>query len=182
MKKIFWTVLLCVCIGVILVMIFERQNNSEIQVEPFMTFSSTAFANNTFIPSNFTCDGSNERPELSWGNLPEGTKSLAIIVDDPDAPNGDFVHWIIWNIDPLKQTNISKEVPNEAIEGITGFGKSGWGGPCPSAGVHRYFFKLYALDDVLDLESKTTKVDLEGAIQGHILGETSFIGLYEKIK
>ena len=114
--------------------------------------------------------------------MPEGTKSLAIIVDDPDAPNGDFVHWIIWNIDPLKQTNISKEVPNEAIEGITGFGKSGWGGPCPPAGVHRYFFKLYALDGVLDLDSKTTKVDLEGAIQGHILGETSFIGLYEKIK
>ena len=182
MKKIFWTVLLCVCIGVILVMIFERQNNSKIQVEPFMTFTTSAFANNTLIPSNFTCDGLNARPELSWGNLPEGTESLAIIVDDPDAPNGDFVHWTIWNIDPSNQSGISDAIPDGAIEGVTGFGESGWIGPCPPSSMHRYFFKLYALDSFLNLEEKSNKADLIESMDGHILGETSFIGLYERTK
>ncbi len=182
MKKIVWAVILCICVGAILVMIFAKQNNSQIRVEPFMTFSSTAFANNTSIPSDFTCDGQNLRPDLSWSNLPEGTVSLAIIVDDPDAPSGDFVHWTIWNIDPSKQNGISSELPSEATEGITGFGDSGWRGPCPPSGAHRYFFKLYALDSNLVLSGESTKATLVEAMEGHILGETSFVGLYQRMK
>lgn len=180
MKRIVWAVIFCICIGAILVMIFTKQNNSRIQVEPFMTFSSNAFANNDFISSEFTCDGKNLRPDLQWSNLPENTQSLAIIVDDPDAPNGDFVHWIAWNIDPSKQDGITSELPSEATEGVTGFGDNGWKGPCPPSGVHRYFFKLYALDSILQLDGNATKVKLLEAMSGHILGETSFVGLYER--
>ena len=105
--------------------------------------------------------------------------SLALIVDDPDAPAGDWVHWTVWNISP-ETVEITEGSPPSGVEGTTDFGKTGWGGPCPPSGTHRYFFKLYALDQELDLDSSATKSEIETAITGHVLDKAELVGLYER--
>lgn len=148
--------------------------------------TSSAFKHNANIPQKFTCQGEDVSPALSWGQAPEGTQSIALICDDPDAPMGTWVHWVLWNL-PAETTsleeNISKSdsLDNGAQQGITDFKRVGYGGPCPPPGnAHRYFFKLYALDTQLNLSNKATKADLEKAMEGHILANGELIGLYKR--
>src|SRR5687767_8760179 len=131
------------------------------------------------IPDEFTCDGANAVPTLTWSPVPAGTKSLALIVDDPDAPRRDFVHWIVWNIDP----NVGKLDGSNAdqfVNGRNGFGNVGWGGPCPPHGdeAHRYVFHLYALDRLLDLQRGADRAALEQALEGHVLARGELVARY----
>ncbi|MFI5154044.1 MAG: YbhB/YbcL family Raf kinase inhibitor-like protein [Chitinophagales bacterium] len=142
-----------------------------------MRISSKAFENNEFIPVKYTCDGLNVSPPLDIDHVPLDARSLAIIVDDPDAPTGIWVHWVIWNI-PI--THHVKENEAHGIQGTNDFRKHGYGGPCPPNGTHRYFFKIYALDRLLDLHSNSGKAELEKAMSGHILGFGELIGLYAR--
>src|SRR3989344_9303767 len=137
-----------------------------------MKLTSTVFGNNGNIPAKYTCDGEDINPSLSIADIPQGTKSLCLIVDDPDAPAGDCVHWTVWNIAPHTNEIEENSVPSGAVEGTTGFGKTGWGGPCPPSGTHRYQFKLYALDAVLGLDSSATKKDVLAALESHVLAKT----------
>ena len=147
--------------------------------------TSSAFEEGRFIPSKYTCDGENISPPLKWSNLPKGTKSLAMISDDPDAPIGTWVHWVIYNI-PSSISEFEESIPtdkellNGAKQGINDFKKIGYGGPCPPSGAHRYFFKLYALDLELKLEPGVTKTDLLKAMEGHILEMGQLMGTYQR--
>ncbi len=142
--------------------------------------SSTAFQNNGFIPSKYTCDGRDINPPLAIENVPPGTKSLALIVDDPDAPMGTWVHWVCWNIAPNIKEIKENDTPGGAAAGLNDFKRQSYGGPCPPSGTHRYFFKLYALDTALDLPSGAKKADVEKAMKGHIIAQTQIIGLYKR--
>jgi Raf kinase inhibitor-like YbhB/YbcL family protein len=144
-----------------------------------MKLTSPAFENNQEIPSEYTCDGADISPELNIGDVPENAKSLALIMDDPDAPGGTWVHWVVWNIPPDTK-KIAKDAEPEGIQGTTSFGKQGYGGPCPPSGTHRYIFKLYALDTTLDLEEGSDKKELEAAMQGHIIEKTELTGPYKR--
>lgn len=148
---------------------------------------SSAFREGEIIPSKYTSDGENISPPLGWINAPNGTKSFALINDDPDAPAGDWVHWVIYNIPAgiheLKEGASSKKLlPKEAIEGITDFHKTGYNGPCPPTGIHRYYFKLYALDAVLHLQAGVTKMQLLNAMKGHLVSQAALIGKYKRQK
>ncbi|HVX25056.1 MAG TPA: YbhB/YbcL family Raf kinase inhibitor-like protein [Parafilimonas sp.] len=139
--------------------------------------SSSAFKNGEFIPAKYTCEGENISPELSIKNIPQNTKSLALIVDDPDAPLRTWVHWIIWNI-PV--THHIKENDVHGKEGLNDFQIHRYSGPCPPKGVHHYFFKVYALDDLLDLPGNIRKGELEKAMSDHIIGFGELVGLYKR--
>jgi Raf kinase inhibitor-like YbhB/YbcL family protein len=145
-----------------------------------MKLTSPIFNNNQPIPSKYTCDGENVNPPLSISEVPENAKSLVLIVDDPDAPMGTWVHWTLWNIDPKITEIAENSVPLNAVQGKTSFGNNKYGGPCPPSGTHRYFFKLYALDNTLTLSSSSTKGDLEKAMEGHIIEKTELIWLYSR--
>ena len=144
-----------------------------------LSIKSSAFENNKLIPSKYTCDGDDTSPPLTVEAIPEGTKSLALILDDPDAPMGTWVHWVVWNIPPINKID-EHTVPG--IEGINSFRKHSYGGPCPPSGTHRYFFKVYALDTKLNLSPTSLKEDLEKAMQGNILAEGKLIGLYRRTR
>ena len=145
-----------------------------------LQITSPAFQNNDNIPSKYMCDGSDINPALVIENCPPGTKSLALICDDPDAPMGTWVHWVIWNIPPSVKEIKENTVPQGAVEGMNDFRRHRYGGPCPPSGTHRYFFKVYALDTMLTINPNSTKVDLEKAMQGHILAQGQLIGLYKR--
>lgn len=145
-----------------------------------INIESTAFNNNEDIPAKYTCDGDNINPELVFSEIPSDAVSLVLIVDDPDAPGGTWVHWTVWNIDPGTTGIPENSVPGGSVEGNTDFGVPGYGGPCPPSGTHRYFFKLYALDTILDLATTATASDIENAMQGHVLGSAELIGLYSR--
>ncbi len=142
--------------------------------------SSPAFQNNSFIPDKFTCKGNDINPELDISGIPQNAKSMALIVDDPDAPSGIWVHWIAWNIPLVEKISENSILPTGAVQGITSAGTKGYHGPCPPYGTHRYFFKLYALDSKLELPKTSTKKELENAMNSHILGQAQLIGLYSK--
>lgn len=142
-----------------------------------LTITSPAFKHGKSIPARYTCDGNNINPPLQIAGIPKETASLALIVDDPDAPKGVWVHWLLWNIKP---THEIRENSIPGTEGISDFKQHHWGGPCPPAGVHRYFFKVYALDSLLDLESSSVKSRLEAAMAGHILAQGELVGLYSR--
>ena len=146
-----------------------------------MQLSSSAFGNQASIPSKYTCDGANISPPLRIESLPENTKSLAIIAHDPDAPGGDFIHWVVWNIEPNVKEIPENSIASPSVEGVTSFGSVGYGGPCPPSGNHRYVFTLYALDRMLDLDT-ADKTQLKTAMDGHILETAQLIGLYERKK
>ncbi len=150
-----------------------------------MNLESSAFSDNGLIPSKYTCDRENISPPLSWDNPPSGTKSFALIVDDPDAPMRTFVHWVLYNLPPetrqLPEAMLTQSQGSPiGIQGKNDFGKLGYGGPCPPSGTHRYFFKLYALDQELVLQSGATKAQLLKAMEGHILATTELIGRYSR--
>jgi len=154
-----------------------------------LTITSSAFAPNAAIPALYTCEGKDLSPPLAWTGAPAGTKSFALIVDDPDAPDPNapkmtWVHWVLYNIPPtaagLPEAVKSSELPSGTREGMNDWNRTGYGGPCPPIGRHRYFHKLYALDVVLPDLKRPTKADLERAIQGHALGQAVLIGTYQK--
>jgi Raf kinase inhibitor-like YbhB/YbcL family protein len=142
-----------------------------------MKISSPAFGTNQKIPKKYTCDGEDISPSLMIDEIPEGTETLALIVDDPDAPAGTWVHWVVFNI-PV--TNRIEEGEVTGNQGINDFRKERYGGPCPPSGTHRYFFKLYALDQELGLSEGASRRDVEAAMGGHILAQAELIGLYER--
>jgi Raf kinase inhibitor-like YbhB/YbcL family protein len=153
-----------------------------------LTISSTAFAPSGPIPSKYTCDGADTSPPLEWSGAPSGTRSFALIVDDPDAPDPAkpqrvYVHWVVFNIPPttskLAEGAAKGGLPPGASQGSNDWGKQTYGGPCPPIGRHRYFFKLYALDSVLELKNPT-KSQLEAAMNGHTLAQAQVIGTYQK--
>ncbi len=143
-----------------------------------MKIESPSFKNNEMIPSKYTCDGANVNPPLLISGTPEDAKSLVLIVDDPDAPSKTWVHWVVWNIDPNTKEIPENTIPKGAVEGMTDFGKQGYGGPCPPSGIHHYHFKIYALDITISLDSSASVVDIKEAMQGHILDSAELIGLY----
>lgn len=145
-----------------------------------MKFSSPAFPHEGIVPAQYTCDGMDVNPPFIIEGVPEGAKSLVLAVDDPDAPQGDWVHWTVWNIKPSTSRIEENSTPTGAVEGLTDFGRTGWGGPCPPSGTHRYQFKLYALDMTLSLGSIAKKRDLERTMDGHILDQAILIGLYQR--
>lgn len=145
-----------------------------------LQLASQAFAHNGMIPPEHTCDGTDRNPPLTIRNVPAKSRSLALIVDDPDAPSGTWVHWVVWNIGPGTTEIPANSVPGGALQGTNDFGKQSYGGPCPPSGTHRYFFKLYALDIPLSLKSGATKAQLEEAMKGHILEKTELLGLYRR--
>lgn len=148
-----------------------------------LVLKSSAFENGNNIPSKFTCDGENINPVFLIENVPAGAKSLVLIMDDPDATGGTtWDHWLLWNISAETKEILENSVPAGAIQGKTSWGRNEYGGPCPPKGSspHRYMFKLYALDTRLDLNSDSTKADLEKAIAGHILSQTVLTGLYNR--
>jgi Raf kinase inhibitor-like YbhB/YbcL family protein len=138
---------------------------------------SSAFKNNGLIPRMYTCDGEDVNPPLTIDGLPQGTKSLVLIVDDPDAPMGNWQHWNVWNITP---TNKIDENSVPGIEGLNDFGKHSYGGPCPPSGTHRYFFKVYALDIEISLPINSRKKHVEKAMSEHILAKGELVGLYKR--
>jgi Raf kinase inhibitor-like YbhB/YbcL family protein len=146
--------------------------------------SSAAFREGSAIPKKYTCDGEDVSPSLAWSGIPTAAKSLALIVDDPDAPVGVWVHWVIYNLLPTLTglpEGVSKtpSVQGLGLQGSNDFRKTGYNGPCPPRGKpHRYFFKLYALDSALDLKAGVTKADVEKAMKGHILASGQTIGTY----
>jgi Raf kinase inhibitor-like YbhB/YbcL family protein len=151
-----------------------------------MQLTSTAFVEGAPIPEKYTCDGPNSSPPLKWSGAPTGTKSLALIVDDPDAPSGTWVHWVLFDL-PAATNELpedlpkSQYVPGNAKQGLNDFRRLGYGGPCPPPGKpHRYFFKLYALDTALPLKPGTTKAEIERAMTGHVLAEAQLLGTYKR--
>ena len=143
-----------------------------------MQIKSEAFDNGMQIPANYTCDGPNVNPPLSFYDIPPESKSLAISVDDPDAPGGNFVHWLIWNIDPKTRDIKQDEVPQGSVQGKNGFGTEKYQGPCPPSGTHHYKFTLFALDTVIDLPHGSEEDQLLNILQGHILQEAVLTGTY----
>jgi hypothetical protein len=154
-----------------------------------LALTSTVFSNNGEIPSMYTCDGKDIAPPLQWAGLPEGTKSLALIVDDPDAPDPAaprmiWVHWVLYNLPAdsrgLPEAVTSEGLPDGTMEGKNDWGRTGYGGPCPPIGRHRYFHKLYALDSVLPDLNQPTKAALKAAMDGHVLEKAELVGTYQK--
>jgi Raf kinase inhibitor-like YbhB/YbcL family protein len=147
--------------------------------------TSSAFAEGGMIPKKYTSDGDNVSPPLSWESIPSGAQSIALITDDPDAPMGTWVHWVLYNL-PADVRSLAENVPAQekleygALQGINDFRKIGYGGPSPPSGVHRYFFKIYALDILLEAVPDMTKSMLLSAMEGHKLGEGLLIGRYER--
>jgi Raf kinase inhibitor-like YbhB/YbcL family protein len=144
-----------------------------------LTLTSPTFLNNETIPKKYTCDGENISPPLKIDAIPEGTQSLSLIVVDPDAPGRIWVHWLVWNIPPQFMEMPEGSPPPSSLQGVNDFGNETFGGPCPPPGVpHRYFFKLFALDTLLELGNGANKPILEKAMEGHIIAQTELIGLY----
>ena len=143
-----------------------------------MKLRSPAFEHEGFIPKKYSCDGDDISPPLEIDDLPEGAVALALVMDDPDAPGGTFDHWVAYDIEP--QATIPEGVDLLGTEGRNSWGRTGYGGPCPPGGTHRYFFTLYALDARLELASGATKEELRRALAGHVLVEDSLMGRYAR--
>ena len=146
-----------------------------------MKMTSSAFQEGANIPSKFTCDGADTSPPLQIADIPSGAKSLALIVDDPDAPSGLFTHWIVWNMTPQTSGIGEGSTPN-GVQGTNDFGKSGYGGPCPPSGTHRYYFKIFALDRELNLPFGAKRGQLDAAMKSHVVAQGELMGRYSRKK
>ena len=146
-----------------------------------MEVTSSAFKDGGDIPSKFSCDGANTSPPLQISDVPAAAKALALIVDDPDAPSGLFTHWIIWNLSPQTSTISEGSAPG-GVHGTNDFGKSGYGGPCPPSGTHRYYFRVFALDRKLDLANGAKRSQLDAAMKGHVTAQGELMGRYSRKK
>ncbi len=150
-----------------------------------MKLTSKAFDNKGIIPPQFTCDGQDISPPLSWSKLPAETKSLALICDDPDAPGKTWVHWVAYNLMPSthflpEAVAAGSKISGGGLQGVNDFKQLSYGGPCPPGGTHRYFFKLYALDQILNLQPGATKAELEVAMKSHIIDQGELMGYYSR--
>jgi Raf kinase inhibitor-like YbhB/YbcL family protein len=143
-----------------------------------ISITSPAFESGGDIPAKSTCNGANGNPPLHISGVPKETKSLVLIVDDPDAPRGLFTHWITWNIDPKTTEVAENSAPASAIQGMNDFGKRNYGGPCPPSGTHRYFFKIFALDTKLELKPNARRAELDTAMHGHVLAQGELMARY----
>jgi Raf kinase inhibitor-like YbhB/YbcL family protein len=180
---------LCLLIAFIVLCLWQSKDGSRSEAKGGkkmqIKVTSTAFEEGGMIPKRYTCDGTDVSPPLAWTSVPEGTKSIALICDDPDAPMGTWVHWVLFNL-PADVKELAESVPSEkklgngAIQGTNDFRKIGYGGPCPPGGTHRYYFKLYALDTELNLQAGATKRELLKAMKGHILAEGQLMGKYRR--
>lgn len=157
----------------------QQQKETQTTGVAEMKLTSSAFQNNGQIPSEYTCDGNDLSPPLSISEVPANAKNLVLISDDPDAPVGTWDHWVIFNMHPSTR-EISKGKEPQGTAGKNSWGRTGYGGPCPPSGTHRYFFKLYALDTMLNLPQGAAKKDLERAMQGHIIAQAQLVGLYKR--
>ena len=150
-----------------------------------ITLKSPAFSQDSMIPDVYTCKGKDISPPLFWSNIPKGTKTISLICDDPDAPIGTWVHWVVYNI-PGSAKGLAEGIPckevleDSTVQGKNDFRKTGYRGPCPPFGIHRYYFKIYALDTRLDLKPNATKKELLVAMEGHILAQGQLMGRYKK--
>ncbi|HVE81073.1 MAG TPA: YbhB/YbcL family Raf kinase inhibitor-like protein [Candidatus Dormibacteraeota bacterium] len=145
-----------------------------------MKLISPVFENNSAIPPKYTCQGENINPPLNYVDVPEDAQSLALVVDDPDAPSGNFVHWLVWDIDPATPGIGENSVPEHAVQGRNDFGRQNYGGPCPHSGTHRYCFRLYALKTKLNLPPSASKSELEEAMKDKIIKHAEIGGQYVK--
>lgn len=181
MSKTILTLLAIVILLVSATFIFHKPQKFELsELKEGNMKLTTDFEHNAKIPSKYTCDGNDIAPVLNVSGIPDTAKELVLIVDDPDAPMGTWVHWLLYNI-PADTSKIdNNNLPKGVKEGFTDFKRLGWGGPCPPFGTHRYFFKLYAIDKTLDLPQGATKPQLEKAIENHIIEKTELIGLYSR--
>ncbi|MEN6421084.1 MAG: YbhB/YbcL family Raf kinase inhibitor-like protein [Smithella sp.] len=188
MKNYFFCFLAAICLiagGAIFTVQAKDQINPKTKGGKAMEIKSTSFNHEDMIPAKYTCDGQNISPPLSWNKAPEKTKSFALICDDPDAPAGLWVHWVLFDIPATVNAlpeNVSRK---EEIAGIGKNGKNtsgryGYDGPCPPGGTHRYYFKLYALDSMLNLKAGLTKDQLLAAMKGHVLAEAQLMGRYRR--
>jgi Raf kinase inhibitor-like YbhB/YbcL family protein len=148
--------------------------------QTMIKLTSSAFNDGEMIPRRFTCDGDDINPPLTVSGIPLRAKSLALIVDDPDAPGGTWTHWIVWDIDPATTGIHEGSVPPGAVQGRNDFGRRVYGGPCPPTGVHRYFFRLYVLDAQVVLNEGASRMELEKAMYGHVLAEVELMGKYQR--
>jgi Raf kinase inhibitor-like YbhB/YbcL family protein len=184
LKKTFPLLILCVLFN-----FSPGRNTANSEMRGGITMAiqvtSRAFGEGGMIPTQYTCDGRDISPPLAWTGIPEGTKSLALICDDPDAPMGTWVHWVLFNLPPNAK-EIPEAIPSQkslesgARHGSNDFRKYGYGGPCPPGGTHRYYFKLYALDTVIDQKPGITKADLLKEMEGHILAQGQLMGKYKR--
>jgi Raf kinase inhibitor-like YbhB/YbcL family protein len=187
MKKLSFCFFLSICLiaGGAQTLQAKDQINTKTQGGKAMEIKSSSFKHEGMIPAKYTCDGQDISPPLSWSGAPEKTKSFALICDDPDAPVGLWVHWVLFDV-PANINALPENVPRQ--EEIAGLGKNGkntsrhWGydGPCPPGGTHRYYFKLYALDTIINLKAGLTKDELLAAMKGHILAEAQLMGRYKR--
>lgn len=145
-----------------------------------MKITSTAFQENELIPRKYTCNGENINPKLEIEEILSETKSLAMVMIDPDSPSGNFIHWLVWNIKPSTKIIEENSVPTGAVEGMTSWEKTGYGGPCPQTGEHRYIFRIYALDMVLNLDDKADINEFNKAIKGHVNDMGEYVGRYSQ--
>ncbi|MBC2714531.1 MAG: YbhB/YbcL family Raf kinase inhibitor-like protein [Desulfobacteraceae bacterium] len=183
MKRIHLILLLIILFSMISFAIPEKEASEA------MEFTSPNFENQAEIHKKHTCDGADISPALQWSNVPDGTKSFALIMDDPDAPDPanpkmTWVHWVLYNI-PASATSLpegvaEKDLPEGTLNGLNDWKRAGYGGPCPPIGTHRYFHKLYALDVVLPSLKNPTKKDLEKAMDGHVLEKAELVGRYHR--
>lgn len=163
----------------------SNQCKNKTDMSTNIILKSDSFSDGGMIPAKYTCDGANISPQLSWDNAPKDTKSFVLICEDPDAPMGTFTHWILYDI-PADVHELPENLPkdkvlsNGAKQGIADFKKIGYGGPCPPSGTHRYYFKLYALDTLLNLEPGLKKEDILKAMNGHILAQGQIMGKYTR--
>ena len=146
-----------------------------------MKLTSSVFQQGGDIPSKFSCDGANTSPPLQISEVPAGAKTLVLIVDDPDAPSGLFTHWMVWNLSPQTSTISEGSAPG-GVHGTNDFGKSGYGGPCPPSGTHRYYFRVFALDRKLDLANGAKRSQLDAAMKGHVTTQGELMGRYSRKK
>jgi Raf kinase inhibitor-like YbhB/YbcL family protein len=146
-----------------------------------LKITSSAFQESGNIPSKFTCDGSDTSPSLQITGGPSGAKSLVLIADDPDAPGGLFTHWLLWNIPPQTNSIADGSAP-KGVQGANDFGKTGYRGPCPPPGTHRYSFKVFALDRELELRSGANRSQVDAAMKGHVIAQGELVGRYAKKK
>lgn len=184
LKSLLIIIILGLILGGIIFVFWQKKPKEKIPLASglpkIMKISSPAFENKAKIPSKYTCDGSDINPPLEIKDIPQGTKSLVLIVDDPDAPMGTFLHWLVFNINPEISLIEENSLPEGGIQGRNDFGKENYGGPCPPSGEHRYFFKIYALDEKLALTQGAKLRDVEKMMRGHILDQAQLVGLYQR--
>lgn len=187
--KLLWLSLLAICVALVMAGCGPKSSPTALPEEGgqvmTMQLTSSAFSQGDPIPTKYTCDGDDVSPPLAWGDPPQGTASFVLINDDPDAPVGTWVHWVLYNL-PANARSMPEAVPSDAElpdgsrNGQNSWRRLGYGGPCPPGGTHRYFFKLYALDTVLDLASGANKEEVLKAMEGHILGQAELMGVYSR--